>query len=110
MQDDKKIFEEDQLKKQDVEQEEPLEPNLGAAYRQFKRESVIPGTPAFLTYQLMSEFDEEKKKEAEDLVSKTLLPADLVTYVLDRAKQDPKAAKVFREELKKRLAKTSRSE
>ena len=55
-------------------------------------------------------YTDEKKQEAEDLISKTLLSADLVTYVLDRAKRDPKAAKVFREELNKRLAKTSRSE
>ena len=82
-----------------------MKPNLGESYEKFVSDQVIPGTPSFLAHQLMSNFDDEKKKDAEDLISKTLLPADLVSYVIDKARNDKEARKVFREELKKRLLK-----
>lgn len=109
MKEDNEIFEENLEDKKEVK-EECLEPTIGLAYEQFVSEKHIPETPAYLAYKLISNFDDDKKKDAEELIAKTLAPADLVTYVLDRAKSDPEAAKAFREELKKRLIRLNRDD
>jgi hypothetical protein len=109
MEKDKKISEELTAETSTVadqsEAEDHLEPNLGESYEKFVADQLNPGTPSFLAHQLMSNFDDEKKKEAEDIISKTLLPADLVTYIIEKARTDPEANKAFSEELRKRLAK-----
>ena len=46
-----------------------------------------------------------KKLEAEDLISKTLAPADLVSHMLKMAETDKEAASAVKNELNKRLQK-----
>ena len=86
-----------------------LKPEVGSAYKEFVSQKDIPGTPSFIAHQLMENFSEEKKKDAEDFISKTLMPADLVAYVIERAKSDPEAYQEFQKEIEKRRQKVSRS-
>lgn len=109
MEEDNKIFEE-KIETKEEEKEECLEPVIGVTYEQFVSEKFDPSTPAFLAYNLMSDFDEDKKKDAEELISKTLAAGDLVTHMLEKAKTDPEAAKAFQAELKKRLVSTNRDQ
>tara|TARA_A100000164_G_scaffold375448_1_gene410501 strand:- start:635 stop:967 length:333 start_codon:yes stop_codon:yes gene_type:complete len=85
--------------------QECLSPDLGKTYKSFVSEKLTPGTPAFLVYQLMSNFKEDQKEEAEDLISKTLAPADLVSHMLKMAETDKEAASAVKNELNKRLQK-----
>jgi hypothetical protein len=96
----------------DKEAQDPgdfLKPKVGAAYKEFVSQKEIPGTPSFIAHQLMENFNEEKKKDAEDFISKTLMPADLVAYVIECAKSDPEAYQEFQKEIEKRRQKVSRS-
>ena len=91
------------------EEHESLVPPSGESYDKFMQQSNDAGSASYLIHMLMSNFDDEKKAQAEDLIKKTLSPGDLISHVLRKSKSDPEVAKAFRREIEKRRAKLSSS-
>ena len=83
-------------------EKEFLDPTIGKAYEGFVSQKNTPGTSSFVLHQLMSDFEDKEFKNAQDLIAKTLMPADIITYVLERSREDPLVFKALREEIKKR--------
>ena len=82
-----------------TEEESILVPNEGETYDMFIRQSLVPGSSSFLAHKLISNFDDEKKKEANDIIEKTLAPGDLISHVLKQAKVNSEVADALRREI-----------
>ena len=88
----------------EVDTDDVLTPKvMGETYDNFIKQKHMRGSGSYLAHMLMSNFDDEKKKEAEDLIVRTLTPGDWISHALKQAKADPEVAAAFRKEIARRL-------
>jgi hypothetical protein len=83
--------------------EDCLNPKWGVSYEKFVAEKDVPGTPSNLAHNLMEDFNDLDRKMATNLIKNALQPADLLTYILEEARNNKDTADAVQKEIIKRL-------